>query len=81
MGRLWVREAHLEDAIGAGSLSDPPEVASNWSVLDANGTWLGDVTMPAHFQPYDIGADYVAGKRYENKVSTAVIYGLGKRVR
>jgi hypothetical protein len=75
-GRLWVREAHLEDAIGAGSLSDPPAVPSRWSVFDANGRWLCDVEMPMKFQPYDIGADYVAGKRYDGKVATAVIYRL-----
>jgi len=81
VGRLWVREAHLEDAIAAGSLSDPPAVPSKWSVFDSTGRWLGDVTMPANFQPYDIGADYVAGKRYESKVATAVIYALEKRAR
>jgi hypothetical protein len=25
----------------------------------------GDVMMPANFQPYDIGVDYVAGRRGE----------------
>jgi hypothetical protein len=77
-GRLWVREAHLEDAIAAGSLNDPPAVPSKWSVFDTSGRWLGDVSMPANFQPYDIGSDYVAGKRYADKVATAEIYALEK---
>ncbi len=80
-GRLWVREAHWQDAIGAGSLSDPPAVPSVWSVFDTGGRWLGDVTMPTGFQPYDIGADYVAGKARTNDVSQVVIYGLFVRGR
>jgi hypothetical protein len=78
VGRLWVREAHLEDAIGAGSLTDVSHVPSKWSVFEPSGRWLGDVLMPANFQPYDIGADYVAGKRYADKVATAEIYALEK---
>jgi len=78
-GRLWVREAHWHDAIGAGSLSDLPPVPSTWSVFDRNGRWLGDVSMPSHFQPYDIGADYVAGKAYRDGFSQVVIYSLGAR--
>lgn len=77
IGRLWVREAHLDDAIAAGSLTDMPVVPSNWSVFDTNGRWLGDVAMPANFQPYDIGADYVAGKARVNNVNSVVVYALG----
>ncbi|MES2524560.1 MAG: hypothetical protein V4617_17810 [Gemmatimonadota bacterium] len=77
VGRLWVREAHYQDAIAAGSLTDPPAVPSTWSVFDGDGRWLSDVAMPAHFQPYEIGADYVAGKLYgDDKVATVVIYPL-----
>ena len=82
IGRLWVREAHYQDAISAGSLTDPPVVPSKWSVFAAKGVWLGDVTMPKDFQPYDIGADYVLGKQYVDGVSKVVQYALiagGKR--
>lgn len=61
-GNLWVREAHLDDAISAGSLIDDPIVPSKWSVFNAAGRWLSDVTMPTGFQPLDIGSDYVAGR-------------------
>ncbi len=61
IGRLWVREAHLADAPGAGALNTTPLVPSIWSVFDPAGRWLGDVTMLARFQPRDIGADYVLG--------------------
>ncbi len=80
-GRLWVREAHWQDAIAAGSLSDPPAVPSSWSVFDDNGRWLGDVSMPTGFQPYDIGADYVAGKLRANDVNQVVIFALSARGR
>ncbi len=79
IGRLWVREAHLDDAIAAGSLTDMPVVPSNWSVFDTDGRWLGDVMMPANFQPYDIGVDYVAGKARVNDVNSVVVFALGPK--
>ena len=75
-GRLWVREAHYQDAIGAGSLTDPPLVPSRWSVFDTKGAWLGDVTMPKDFQPYDIGEDYVLGKQRVDGMSKVVQFAL-----
>jgi hypothetical protein len=75
-GRLWVRGAHWQDAIGAGSLADIPVVPSTWSVFDVQGRWLGDVGMPIGFQPLEIGADYVAGVNLTDGVSQAVIYAL-----
>ncbi len=75
-GRLWVRAAHWQDAIGAGSLTDMPAVPSQWSVFDSDGRWLGDVEMPADFQPYEIGPDYVAGKAHRDGVNQVVVYAL-----
>lgn len=76
-GRLWVREAHLADAPGAGALNTTPLVPSRWSVFDPSGRWLGDVLMPAHFQPHDIGADYVLGAAVdEDGVQSIVMYRL-----
>jgi 6-bladed beta-propeller protein len=78
VGRLWVREAHLADAPGSGALNTTPLAASRWSVFDPNGHWLGDVTMPARFQPRDIGADYVLGSALdEDDVPRVVLYRLG----
>ena len=74
--RLWVRGAHWQDAIAAGSLSDVPAVPSTWSVFDVNGRWLGDVGMPAGFKPFDIGTDYVAGLRWADSLRQVVVYGL-----
>ncbi|MBK7596337.1 MAG: hypothetical protein IPJ11_14120 [Gemmatimonadetes bacterium] len=79
-GRLWVREAHLADAPGAGQLNTTPLVPSTWSVFDPAGRWLGDVTMPARFLPRDIGTDYVLGVALDDdNVETVVMYRLAPR--
>ena len=76
-GRLWVRTANLADAPGAGQLNTTPLVPSVWSVFDREGGWLGDLTLPSRFQPYDIGADYVLGVALdEDGVQTVVQYAL-----
>jgi hypothetical protein len=74
--RLWVREARWQDAIAAGSLTDTPAVESRWSVFDRTGEWLHDVSMPAGFQPFDIGADFVAGTARRNARTVVVIHAL-----
>jgi hypothetical protein len=74
-GRLWIREAHLADAPGAGQLTTLPLVPSVWSVFDAHGGWLGDVTMPARFMPTHVGQDFVLGiARDTDGVETVVRY-------
>ena len=81
-GTLWVREAHLDDAISAGSLNDDPLVASKWSVFNPAGRWISDVTMPAGFQPTDIGTDHVAGRfRRGPGRTTVVVYRLSPDAR
>ena len=80
-GRLWVRGAHWQDAIGAGSLADIPAVPSTWSVFDVRGRWLGDVRMPAGFQPFEIGPDYVTGIKRTDGANQVVIYDLTARGR
>lgn len=79
--RLWVRGAHWQDAIGAGSLADMPAVPSTWSVFDVRGRWLGDVIMPAGLQPSEIGSDYVTGTMRSNGMNQVVVYGLTARRR
>ena len=51
-GRLWVKET---------SLGDPPSATAPWSVFDSDGRPLGAVEMPAGFEPFEIGTDYVLG--------------------
>ena len=59
--RLWVREANLADAPRAGQLKTMPLAPSTWNVFDISGRWLCTLSMPARFQPTDIGLDYVLG--------------------
>lgn len=75
-GRLWVRAAHWQDAIAAGSLNDLPVVPSQWSVFDTGGAWLYDVTMPQYFEPTDIGADYIAGRLVRGGRELVAVFGL-----
>src|SRR5688572_23269160 len=75
--RLWVRTPNIADAPRAGQLNTTPLVASQWSVFDSIGVWLGDVTLPAEFQPFEIGTDYVVGAaRDADGLETLVVYGL-----
>lgn len=41
--------------------SDVADMPSRWTVIDADGEWLGTVEMPPRFRPLEIGADYVLG--------------------
>lgn len=76
-GRLWVRTPDLRDAPRAGQLNTMPLVPSTWSVFGRDGAWMCDVTMPADFQPYEIGADYVlAVARDADGVETVVLHRL-----
>lgn len=50
-GFLWVR-----DIAGDGT------PAPHWTIRDNNATMLGTIAVPAGFEPYEIGADYVLGR-------------------
>jgi hypothetical protein len=39
----------------------PGDATHRWDVFDAEGRWLGALTMPLRFSPLDIGSDYVLG--------------------
>ena len=50
-----------------------------WTVFDARGRFLGDVTMPAGFTPFEIGADYVLGRWMDDlDVEYVHVYALDK---
>jgi hypothetical protein len=51
LGYIWLQE-----------YSPPHGVGRWWIVLEPNGTLLGRVEMPARFDVYDVGADYVLGR-------------------
>ena len=48
---LWVQEFRATE-------DDP----SDWSVFDAEGVWLGQVTVPEGLKVYEIGSDYILGR-------------------
>jgi hypothetical protein len=50
-------------------------------VFDSRGRWLGDVSMPTGFQPFEIGTDYVTGIMRTDGVNQVVIYELSARGR
>lgn len=50
--RLW---------LGAGVWPELSAPSPSWSVFDAQGAWLGDVTMPPRFRPLDARGDRVLG--------------------
>ncbi|MEQ9568956.1 MAG: hypothetical protein RLN75_02095 [Longimicrobiales bacterium] len=49
-GHLWVR-----------AYSATPRTEREWSVMSAEGHWLGQVVTPAAFEVMEIGPDYIAG--------------------
>lgn len=75
---LWVRESYLEWYFRQGFASVMP-IPTSWRVFDKQGRWLGNVTMPARFNPMDIGKDYVLGLwRDEDDVEHVRMYRLAK---
>jgi hypothetical protein len=51
---LWVQHAGLLEGLpGDGTL--------DWTVIGADGRWLGDLTMPSGFRPTDAGRGWILG--------------------
>lgn len=68
VGNLWV-----------GAWAVYPQVPATWTVMDAEGRWLGDVEMPEGFFPLDIGAGWILGvERDAMDVEYIVLYPLRK---
>ncbi len=53
-GNVWAERYRL-----------PWDSETRWDVIDPGGRWLGSVTLPARFQPFEIGPDYVLGRRVD----------------
>jgi hypothetical protein len=77
---LWVRDTYVEWYLGEGwGQSRVLSTPTAWRVFDPSGIWLGTVTLPARFNPMDIGKDYVLGLwRDEDDVEHIRIYRLRK---
>lgn len=67
-GNLWVEEFRM-------SAEEPCE----WSVFDADGVWLGRLTLPDGLEVFEIGSDYILGKRIDElEVEHVDLYELVK---
>lgn len=77
IGELWVSEFDRgEDGFGPPSMTAPNR-AMRWSVYSADGVWLSDVVLPAHFVPQDFGRDYVAGVSFDrDQVEQVIIWRI-----
>jgi hypothetical protein len=65
-GHSWLRE-YTYDA----------RSAARWSILDADGAWIGDLRMPAGLEIWEIGEDYILGLvRDADDVEFVVRHGL-----
>jgi len=60
-GHLWV-----EDYLAL------PIKPSSWAVFDPDGRFLGSVTLPARFTPYQIGSDFILG-RWEDELEVEYV--------
>lgn len=68
-GALW-----LNDDVGPVMRDSIPK---RWTILDADGRWLGSVTTPRRFEVHQITADRVIGViRDENDVEYVRVYRL-----
>ena len=77
---LWVRSAYVETEIGQG-WSRVISTPTTWRVFDRTGKWSANITLPARFNPMDIGTDYVLGLwRDEDDVEHVRMYRLNKPI-
>jgi hypothetical protein len=67
-GRLWVAET-----------GPPSQDPIDWRVYGLDGSVLAAVTTPAHFEPHEIGPDYVLGRfRDDLDINFIRLYDLEK---
>ncbi|MFQ5549740.1 MAG: 6-bladed beta-propeller [Gemmatimonadales bacterium] len=58
----------------------PAETNNSHLVISSDGRLVGSLQLPAHFRPFDIGADYLLGKQTdEMELEHVVVYGLARR--
>lgn len=75
---LWVERNDPTNPreAGWGSMRESP---TNWDVFDQEGTWLGQVDLPARFWVWEIGDRYVAGVSKDDvDVERVAVYNIMK---
>jgi len=70
---LWVQHAGLLEGFSGDGMLD-------WTVIGADGRWLGDITMPPGFRPTDAGPGWILGLWSDREHPTRVrLYPLVER--
>jgi hypothetical protein len=78
-GNVWVRESYVADYFARGGWGQVPDSATRWSIFNALGRWLGDMTMPARFRALQITRDAVLGlARDDDDVEHVRLYRIDK---
>ena len=77
-GTLWVQRIATAEELGASEDFDMQNLGSDlWDVFDAEGRYLGEMTMPAKFTPVRVDGDAFWGiQRDEFDVQSVVRYRL-----
>jgi len=60
-GFIWVEESQGRTLKFLGGQP------SRWTVFSPEGEWLGGVQLPSRFFVFEIGSDYVLGRRYDEQ--------------
>jgi hypothetical protein len=60
-GFLWAEESR------GRTLTWTDGQPSSWTVFSPAGEWLGRVQIPSRFTVFEIGSDYVLGRRYDDQ--------------
>jgi len=70
-GNLWAAEYFPRQVTGQ---------PRSWLVFDSRGVWLGKVLLPPDFDAYEIGSDYVLGRKRDSlDVETVQVLRLVRR--
>jgi hypothetical protein len=76
-GDLWVRAFATADGLGEADRLNSSSTSTTWSIYNVQGAWIADCTLPPHFSPAEIGANYVLGvSRDEDDVERITLLSL-----
>lgn len=75
VGAIWA-EAYIPPV---SSFAEPSTEPRHWLVFDPSGTWLGIVDLPASFDLYEAGEDYLLGRSVDSVgVETVRMFRLNR---
>lgn len=75
VGDIWA-EAYIPPV---SSFAEPSTQPRHWLVFDPSGTWLGTVDLPASFDLYEAGEDYLLGRSVDSMgVETVRVFRLSR---